>query len=143
MLLLGVMALVALWLLRLHPGLLRTFAVGAGLNAALNHLLKYWIHAPRPSDAPKEDYWGAQRSGMPSGHAQMAAYVAAFVAQSLHDPATTALFACLAIAVSGLRYVQQYHTVAQLGVGLAVGSLVGICTYKAIPTKRRDNHVGN
>ena len=105
-------------------------------SSILNAVLKEMIGAPRPSGeialfgTPRErDFYG-----MPSGHAQMVAFVTAFFIKNANEvnnvnPTWFAVMTVGFVAISILTVIQRYafraHTLAQLAVGLVVGGGVG------------------
>uniref|UniRef100_A0A6C0BTH6 Phosphatidic acid phosphatase type 2/haloperoxidase domain-containing protein n=1 Tax=viral metagenome TaxID=1070528 RepID=A0A6C0BTH6_9ZZZZ len=105
-------------------------------SSILNAVLKEMIGAPRPSGeialfgTPRErDFYG-----MPSGHAQMVAFVTAFFIKNANEvnnvnPTWFAVMTVGFLAISILTVIQRYsfraHTLAQLAVGLVVGGGVG------------------
>jgi len=105
-------------------------------SSLLNAVLKEIIAAPRPPGeialfgSPRErDFYG-----MPSGHAQMAAFVTSFFIKNTNDlsnvnPAQFGVMTVGLLAISILTVIQRYafraHTLAQLAVGLVVGGIVG------------------
>uniref|UniRef100_A0A7S3AJC8 Dolichyldiphosphatase n=1 Tax=Haptolina ericina TaxID=156174 RepID=A0A7S3AJC8_9EUKA len=113
--------------------------IGQLLNVALNAALKAAIGQPRP---PGADHDGM---GMPSDHAQFmgfwACYGALFLA--IHVPrlgrsgwrSLLILAMCvLALAVAASRVYLGYHTVAQISVGLGVGSAVSFVWFAMYTT---------
>lgn len=105
-------------------------------SSLLNAVLKEMIGAPRPSGeialfgAPRErDFYG-----MPSGHAQMAAFVTSFFIKNGNElnnvnPTWFATIAVGFVAISILTIIQRYafraHTLAQLAVGTMIGATLG------------------
>jgi len=89
-----------------------TVVVGCVQNALLNWVLIQIIRQPRPHSSSY---------GMPSGHAQAAAYATAVARPSMKLP-MLALTAVVAVQ----RVVEGYHTPLQVSVGLALGGLLGM-----------------
>jgi membrane-associated phospholipid phosphatase len=105
-------------------------------SSLLNAVLKQMIGTPRPSgeiplfETPRErDFYG-----MPSGHAQMAAFVTSFFIKNANElahvnPVWFAVVTVGFVSISILTVIQRYafraHTLAQLAVGLVVGGGVG------------------
>ena len=104
-------------------------------SSRLNAALKEIIAAPRPMnevalfDEPRSgDFYG-----MPSGHAQMAAFIAAFFIKHGGDVGVKPLwFAAMVVgyvSISILTVIQRYafraHTLAQLAMGLVIGGAIG------------------
>jgi membrane-associated phospholipid phosphatase len=105
-------------------------------SSLLNAVLKEIIQAPRPSGeialfgTPRErDFYG-----MPSGHAQMAAFITSFFIKNTNElsnvnPAQFGVMTVGFVIISILTVIQRYafraHTLAQLAVGLVVGGAIG------------------
>lgn len=105
-------------------------------SSLLNAVLKEMIAAPRPSGeiplfgTPRErDFYG-----MPSGHAQIVAFLTAFFIKHGNElahvnPVWFAVMTIGFVVISILTVIQRYafraHTLAQLVVGLVVGGIVG------------------
>ena len=104
-------------------------------STLLNVVLKQMIAAPRPEGeialfgTPREwDFYG-----MPSGHAQMVAFITLFFIKNGGDlgikPVWFAAMAVGYVVISILTLIQRYafraHTLAQLAVGLVIGGLIG------------------
>ena len=108
-------------------------------SSLLNAVLKEMIRMPRPSgeiplfETPRErDFYG-----MPSGHAQIAAFVTSFFIKNANElsnvnPVWFAMMTVGFVAISILTIIQRYafraHTLAQLAVGLVVGGAIGQMT---------------
>ena len=114
---------------------LHTFCYGIGIIMceAVNFILKNTIKEPRPEMLVRDSANLAQKYGMPSSHSQymwfVATYNAFFVFVRLrHQESKFLKFIwCAAIfGISGLvsygRIYLHYHTVSQVGWGIAVGS---------------------
>ncbi|CAM9804895.1 unnamed protein product, partial [Heterosigma akashiwo] len=103
---------------------------GQMLNVVLNEILKQVINQPRPGVVDRHD------SGMPSNHAQFLFFFAAYFSLSMRnrisgpsvaaDIFVTAGVHVLAILTAYSRVYLSYHTVPQVLVGSAVGSIMGI-----------------
>jgi membrane-associated phospholipid phosphatase len=104
-------------------------------SSLLNAALKEIIAEPRPSGeialfgTPREwDFYG-----MPSGHAQMVAFITSFFIKNSGDVGVKSVwFAAIAaglVAISILTVIQRYafraHTLAQLAAGLVIGGVIG------------------
>jgi membrane-associated phospholipid phosphatase len=103
-------------------------------SALLNAALKEIIQSPRPSGevalfgVPRErDFYG-----MPSGHAQMAAFVTSFFIKNTVDMSNPTAFGAMVVGlvtISILTVIQRYafraHTLAQLAVGTVIGVTLG------------------
>jgi membrane-associated phospholipid phosphatase len=103
-------------------------------SSLLNAVLKEMICAPRPSG--EIALFGTPRDrdfyGMPSGHAQMVAFVTAFFIKNTLDTISPSVFGAMVVgfvAISILTVIQRYvfraHSLEQLAVGLVVGGGVG------------------
>lgn len=108
------------------------FALGGQLfNLLLNKILKKLIDEPRPLDS-----LDISDSGMPSNHSQFIGYFATFyILQFLFNSKILSIqYRCLysfflvilATLVCYSRYYLEYHTIAQVLVGVAIGSSVGV-----------------
>jgi len=139
------------------------FLAGYGINKVLNENLKMWFREPRPQpmdlfQAQKTDFIYQLRSpfldpeklyvspahqyGMPSGHAQNAAYAATYLVLTNAKAWATAPFTS-PLALAGIgntalyaltmyqRWASKSHTVAQLAVGTIVGILFSIAVFNA------------
>jgi membrane-associated phospholipid phosphatase len=111
------------------------YLVFFAFNGLLNRLLKVWIHEPRPTNPSFVNQYdidsGAEKFGMPSGHAQAVAYSVVFIymtTQSLRD-----LIGMLFVAALTLhqRWAYNRHTTEQLGAGSLVGSSVATIAFWA------------
>jgi len=100
------------------------------LSLFLNRGIKNIVQQKRPPDCPK---FLKKSFGMPSGHTQTASFAAAFVWQAASRPQQLVL-AVLVVTTMVQRVVSKAHTVAQVGVGLLVGLMVGILTIKIAKT---------
>jgi membrane-associated phospholipid phosphatase len=104
-------------------------------SSILNAALKQIIAAPRPMG--EIALFGEPRSrdfyGMPSGHAQMVAFITAFFIKNGGNVDVNPLwFAGMVVgyvAISILTVIQRYafraHTLAQLAMGLVIGGTIG------------------
>ncbi|KAK7252925.1 hypothetical protein RIF29_37226 [Crotalaria pallida] len=125
-----VTALFGVFILWRHDAEALWFAAGSILNALLSVLLKRILNQERPT-ALKSD------PGMPSSHAQSIFFTVFFVILSsvewLGLNVFTIFVSGLALAsgafFSYLRVSQQLHTVSQVLVGAAIGSIFSILWY--------------
>ena len=108
---------------------------GQVLSELLNELLKSVIRQPRPHLELGSGY------GMPSAHAQFMAFYAAYLtawtlAHAHFSPLKKALritwVVGLCALVSYSRVYLNYHTPAQVAVGIAVGVLFGLGWHRAV-----------
>ncbi len=108
--------------------------VGVVVSVALNIVLKGTFRQPRPaftntSMKLAHPYFYRnglpfQCYGMPSGHAQLSAFVGGFVALALRSTAWTSVFLASLALTCWQRVEDRFHTRAQVGVGAAVGMAV-------------------
>ncbi|XP_027361502.1 lipid phosphate phosphatase epsilon 1, chloroplastic-like [Abrus precatorius] len=106
------------------------FAAGSILNALLSVWLKHILNQERPSDLKSDP-------GMPSSHAQSIFFTVFFVILSIVEwlglNGFTIAMGGLALAFgsffSYLRVSQQLHTMSQVIVGAAIGSIFSILWY--------------
>jgi len=105
-------------------------------SAILNTVLKEIIQSPRPSGEIALFGGPRQRDfyGMPSGHAQMAAFVTSFFIKNTNElnnvnPTWFAGMAMAFVTISILTVIQRYafraHTLTQLAVGAVIGTAIG------------------
>jgi membrane-associated phospholipid phosphatase len=131
---------ISLLLLRKYTVYLSFYAIGTIINTILNITLKSIIQEPRPN----EDYklvtistsnghrFGPDVYGMPSGHAQNAAFNLAFITGLFKSPAITSFYLVITIITLGQRYIYKNHTILQLLVGFIIGTIIGtLCYIKA------------
>ena len=126
------------------PQTLVIYMLGFVLNVVLNIILKYIIQEPRPfkSEAEERMFKVAKSRGklfefntygMPSGHAQMAAYSFAFLAlyqgQAKGLTSVLILYFVLTLATMYQRVDERYHTNSQVLVGAFIGSLFAYLMY--------------
>ena len=128
---------ISLLLLRKYTVYLSFYAIGTIINTILNITLKSIIQEPRPN----EDYklvtistsnghrFGPDVYGMPSGHAQNAAFNLAFITGLFKSPVITSFYLVITIITLGQRYIYKNHTILQLIIGLIIGTLLGYLTY--------------
>ena len=102
------------------------------LNVFLNTLLKINIMQDRPSNGRSivdEHYNGYQKYGMPSTHAQTAAFSIMFLYLVKKSEKLLIIGIFLAILTLYQRYVYNRHTLQQLFIGTCVGVLVAYIGY--------------
>ena len=106
------------------------------LNALLNYILKRIIKQPRPGKQTGISIPFLKKTkyndyGMPSGHAQMAAFVATFFI--LHAEKYREIFGLLFILITISTLYQRYkykaHYISQIFVGALLGILVSIISF--------------
>ena len=105
------------------------------LNGIVNRIIKSWIREPRPSNPSFINRYdvnsGAETYGMPSGHAQMTAYIIVFLymtTQSIRLLIGTLFLGTLTLHQ---RWAYNRHTSEQLGVGTAIGSVIATLAFWA------------
>ena len=119
---------------------LGTAALLAGqlANEVLNTALKRALRAPRPTSLHPH----APAFGMPSNHAQFAAFSAAYLAiwalsgrwrvAAGWRRAAAAAAAAAALVVAASRVYLRYHTPAQVAVGAAVGAAAAAAWFAVV-----------
>ena len=128
---------IAAFQLRHTANFLAYFIVGFVINIIINTFLKAFIKQPRPSNIQDLKHilekhgipfcyqygFTSDLFGMPSGHAQTVAFIFAYL---FFTDRTSINIYIIVLSLLGLfnRIYFQYHTVAQVAVGLLVGSLV-------------------
>jgi membrane-associated phospholipid phosphatase len=114
----------------LNPVVGRTFGALFGVSVSLNTLLKVAFNLPRPyqldptlkiSKAAIETGGGG---GLPSGHAQNAAFAWGFLALDQRKSWVTALSVALIFAIGFSRVYLGVHFVSDVLVGFAVGAVI-------------------
>lgn len=114
-----------------------TYALFFIVNSFINGILKNIIQEPRPTGQIYLNEYdivpntAPSKYGMPSGHAQSTGYSITFLYLVVHSPALLILTAFIGSLTIYQRFKYRRHTIPQLIVGLAVGSLVAIISYKA------------
>jgi len=128
---------ISLLLLRNYSVYLSFYTIGTIINTILNITLKSIIQEPRPN----EDYklisistsnghrFGPDVYGMPSGHAQNAAFNLAFMTGLFKSPTITSFYLVITIITLGQRYIYKNHTLLQLFVGFILGLIIGTLSY--------------
>lgn len=97
------------------------------LNVFLNTLLKINIMQDRPSNGRSivdEHYNGYQKYGMPSTHAQTAAFSIMFLYLVKKSEKLLIIGIFLAILTLYQRYTYNRHTLQQLFIGTCIGALI-------------------
>ena len=108
-----------------------TFISGAFLSAAVSKILKRVIKQERPSKLVKKNF------GMPSSHALTISYFCSFLLrvverQNWSPNSKYFVSICLLVYSVGAIYVRvkhEYHNVKQVGVGIFVGTILGLFWY--------------
>ena len=105
------------------------------LNGVVNRIMKIWIHEPRPSNPSFINRYdvsdGAEHYGMPSGHAQMTAYIIIFLYMTTQSIRLLIITLFLGTLTLHQRWAYNRHTPEQLGVGSVVGAVVGSVAFWA------------
>ena len=124
--------LLNIYLLRLRYPYLLAYLVFFFMNKYVNKILKLVIKQARPDGGISfinESYTGADKYGMPSGHAQSAFFSIVYL-YSLHH-SVYLLLSTLFLGFITLyqRWKYRRHSVQQLIVGSAVGSIFAWSIY--------------
>ena len=110
-------------------------------NHFSNIVIKNTLKQPRPDSGENKDfklltptmynYFSIHRKfGMPSGHAQSTGYSITFLYLVAHSPALLILSVFIGSLTIYQRFKYRRHTIPQLILGLSVGSLFAIISYK-------------
>jgi membrane-associated phospholipid phosphatase len=116
-----------------RPKYLQLYIICFFINTMLNKCLKLIFREPRPDNpiefAKFEKYKNEEQYGMPSGHAQSAFFSIIYL-YNLHE-SISLLLATLFIGCITLfqRWKYRRHTIQQLIVGSAVGSVFAWSIY--------------
>jgi len=113
------------------------FIISRFTDQQINNLLKNIIKQERPSDGKsygKEKYLGAQKYGMPSGHAESCFFALSFLYFTTNSTPLLILTGSIAVLTLYQRWSSRKHTVEQLLAGSLVGTFTGFLSYKL--TKR-------
>ena len=101
-------------------------------NYYINGILKLWIKQDRPTGGISisgESHTGADQYGMPSAHAQFAAFSTVYLYLVKHSQ----MWLIISVFISSLTVYQRWkyrrHTVEQLGAGVAVGVMIAWASY--------------
>lgn len=92
-------------------------------NVIINTLLKNIIQENRP--LPTSQYGELQKHGMPSGHAQMTAFLFAYQIHKFDFTTNFILFLMLALSYYQ-RFIFNYHSFKQIIVGGIIGTFFGL-----------------
>lgn len=137
-------AVVGIWLVGRHAWHGVTwFVVGVMLNNVLQVMLKRCLRQPRPLPPFERRsvhialthgrHVGWDKFGMPSGHAQNAAFVSAFATLDNNGAGLgwwlVGLLWVASAWVCVERWVDGHHTWLQIVVGVVVGSGMGVATW--------------
>jgi membrane-associated phospholipid phosphatase len=133
----------SVYLLSDKGNMLYYYVVGLIFNAILNVFLKITIQQPRPSiDTDKfnillknykEDIFKngiPDIFGMPSGHTQSIVFSTVYVFLSLKERNILLFYMLLSLITMWQRVYCNHHTVFQVMVGTAIGSLFAYFVYK-------------
>lgn len=100
------------------------FILGVILTIVLNTILKNIIKEPRPEPTEDTKYGKLQEYGMPSGHAQLAAFALLFDAPQTYSERTAHTYYMMFIIFIATLYHRNYtnyHSVSQLFAGTLAG----------------------
>jgi membrane-associated phospholipid phosphatase len=111
------------------PNYLFSFIFGSLLNNKLNEILKLWIKERRPINSvdylDNANIIGAHKYGMPSGHAQIISFAIIFLFLTKGPPTWLLLSIFIYFLTVYQRWSFRRHTLEQLFIGTAVGSIFG------------------
>jgi membrane-associated phospholipid phosphatase len=120
--------------------------LGQIVNWFINAMLKFLIKQPRPTTNDPSyvldrmtfaEIVSRDPYGMPSGHAQTSAFVACFVYLVTRDVRWTLFSVCILFITMWQRVEYDYHTLLQVSVGAAVGTINAvICFWLATKYKK-------
>lgn len=119
-----VSSILGVFLLYRQNGYWFSLSTGAVVNAIAVKILKRILNRPRPDMTIKTD------PGMPSSHAHMLSYFAAFAALTGAYLPLSVCASLFTIAVSYERVSRGIHSFAQCGVGTVTGSLGALAWVK-------------
>jgi membrane-associated phospholipid phosphatase len=101
------------------------FIIGVIMTIILNTVLKNIIKEPRPEPTEGTKYGELQEYGMPSGHAQLAAFSLLFDAPATYSERNTHIYYMMVILLIATLYhrnYSNYHSVPQLFAGTLAGA---------------------
>jgi membrane-associated phospholipid phosphatase len=105
-------------------------------NTLINNVLKDIIREDRPTGQiylNEHDVipnTGINKYGMPSGHAQSTGYSITFSYLVVQSPSLLIISVFIGSLTIYQRFKYRRHTIIQLIVGLAIGSLIAIVSYE-------------
>ena len=134
-----VFVLSILLLIKSPSKIILCYLLGQLCNTIFNYVAKDIIRQPRPSSETfhyfkwnsLEDQYcltnkmGAQKYGMPSGHAQSVAFSLIFIHYALRNSKITTLFLFLSLITIIQRVIYQNHSIEQVLAGTIVGACLG------------------
>lgn len=131
---LAVSTIVILWSRATY---LQFYIFGFIANLMLNTVLKLLIKEPRPENDARALEIGIangrrisfDKYGMPSGHAQIATFITAFVALIVNNTYIIVIYFLLTLMTMCQRYIYNNHTIGQILIGAIVGAGMGVLTY--------------
>ncbi len=126
---------ISLWKLSMRTPFLYGYLGLFLANTIINKALKLLFQEPRPEGSMTivgEPYQGADKYGMPSGHAQSVGFSTTY----LYLVTKNALWLVLELGIVGLTLIQRWkyrnHSVPQLTVGMLVGTFLGYYGYQVM-----------
>ncbi len=141
---LGLIFIIAVYLLYTKHILLMTFIIGYVLNILFNFMLKGIFCMPRPNENMKKfdaairlnKHMNLNQFGMPSGHAQTMIFTLVFVSAALLSTKNkvngintnqnwVSLMIVLSIITLAQRVHFNMHSLEQIFVGSIIGALIG------------------
>lgn len=132
-LIIGLINVVYLWRRKIF---LITYTLFFIINVFINGVLKNIIQEPRPTGQVYLNEYdivpntAPSKYGMPSGHAQSTGYSITFLYLVIHSPSLLIITAFIGSLTVYQRFKYRRHTIPQLVIGMAVGSLVAIISHK-------------
>jgi membrane-associated phospholipid phosphatase len=133
-LIIGLINCVYLWKRKIF---LITYALFFIVNSFINGILKNLIQEPRPTEQIYLNEYDVvpntapSKYGMPSGHAQSTGYSITFLYLVAHSPALLIITTFIGSITIYQRFKYRRHTISQLIVGLAIGSIVAIISWNS------------
>ena len=125
-----ILMLVALYTLWGKSTMVSFVFLGQIVNWFINATLKFIIKQKRPMTMSFVDIVSRDPYGMPSGHAQTSAFVACFMYLATRDVRWTLFSVCILFISMWQRVEYDYHTLLQVSVGAAVGTINAVVCYK-------------
>ena len=145
----NILRFLSLFLLWNHPNLFFYYIVGIFFDLIFNFFLKGFIQQPRPNFSSKEFDLALKNNkrfifkdgipynvfGMPSGHASSVMFSTIFIYLALRKTNILYLYLFISFITVTQRIIYEYHTFAQIFVGIIVGSLTAYLFYQLAEKK--------
>ena len=124
---------IVIYLLWNRPKYLQLYVICFFVNTFLNKALKIMFREPRPENplefSSLERYKNEERYGMPSGHAQSVFFSIIYL-YNIHHSISVLLFTLfIGFVTLYQRWKYRRHTIQQLIVGSAIGSIFAWSVY--------------